>query len=98
MTPADVDRLSREYGAAEPRPGRLARALHADVAVFRELGDEILGDFDEHALGVGWWAPHPGTSRRILIGDQLFACVRSVETNLVEAALHLLEAAESWER
>jgi len=41
--------------------------------------------------GVSWWAPHPGTSRRILISDQLYACVTSVATNLIEAELHHLE-------
>jgi hypothetical protein len=68
------------------------------VPVWRELGNEILADFDEHAFGIGWWAPHPGTSRRILISDHLYSCVRSVETNLVEARLHLLEAMDFWER
>jgi hypothetical protein len=42
--------------------------------------------------------PHPGTSRRILISDQLFASVRSIETNLIEARLHLIEAMDAWER
>jgi hypothetical protein len=41
--------------------------------------------------GIGWWAPPPGTSRRILISDQLYACTRSAADNLIEAALHRLE-------
>ena len=45
----------------------------------------------EPPYGVGWWAPHPGTSRRIFISDQLDACATSVATNMVEAALHWLE-------
>lgn len=69
-----------------------------DVPVWRELGNEILGDLDEHVFGVGWWAPYPGTSRRILISDHLSNCVRSIETNLVEARLHLIEAMDAWER
>ncbi len=96
--PADVDHLGREYSSSEPKEGRLARALNVDIPVLRELGNEILGDFDEQASGVGWWAPHPGTSRRILIGDHLFTCVRSVETNLIEARLHLMEAMDFWQR
>lgn len=98
MTPADIERLSREYAAGEPREGRLARALQVDVPVWRELGNAVLADLDEGVFGVGWWAPYPGTSRRILLGDHLFTCVRSVETNLVEARLHLMEATDYWER
>ncbi len=98
MTRADIERLSREYSAVEPREGRLARALEVDIPVWRQLGDAILGDFDDHVFGVGWWVPEPGTSRRILISDHLYNCVRSVETNLVEARLHLFEAMDFWER
>jgi hypothetical protein len=98
MTSADIERFSREYAAGEPMEGRLARALQVDVPVWRELGNEILADLDEHVFGVRWWAPHPGTSRRILISDHLFGSVRSVESNLVEARLHLIEAMDFWER
>jgi hypothetical protein len=98
MTRADIARLSQEYPVGEPREGRLARALQVEIPVWRQLGDEILGDLDEHVFGVGWWAPGPGTSRRILISDHLCNCVRSVETNLIEARLHLIEATDFWER
>jgi len=53
--------------------------LQVDLADFRDLGNEILDDLDERVFGVHWCAPHPATSRRILISDHLFACVRSVE-------------------
>ena len=98
MTRADIERLSGEYRATEPLHGRLARALRVEVPVWRELGNEILADLDEGVFGVGWWSPGPGTSRRILISDHLLSCVRSIETNLVEAQLHLLEAMDFWER
>jgi hypothetical protein len=98
MTRADIERLSQEYPVRDSRRGRLARALQVDIPVWRQLGDEILGDFDKHVFGVGWWAPGPGTSRRILISDHLCNCVRSVETNLIEARLHLIEAMDFWER
>src|SRR6266404_307782 len=98
MTRADIERLSRQYSADEPRQGRLAKALQVDLPVWRQLGDAILGDFDDHVFGVGWWAPKPGTSRRILISDHLYSCARSVETNLLEARLHLFEAMDFWER
>jgi len=98
MTRADIERLSREYPAGEPREGRLARTLQVDIPVWRQLGAEIFGDLDEHVFGVGWWAPGPGTSRRTLISDHLYNCVRSVEPNLIEARLHLVEAMDFWER
>jgi len=98
MTPADAERLGRGYPVGEPKGGRLARALNVDIPAWRELGNEILRDLDERVLGIGWWAPHPGTSRRILISDHLLTCVRSVETNLIEARLHLMEAADFWQR
>ena len=53
MTPADIDRMSKEYQAGDPREGRLARALQVDVPVWRELGSETLADLDEHVFGVG---------------------------------------------
>ena len=90
--------MSEEYSAGEPREGRLARALHVDMPVWRQLGDAILSDFNDHVCGVGWWAPEPGTSRRILMSDHLYNCVRSVEANLIEARLHLFEAMDCWER
>ena len=45
--------------------------------------DRILADPTDAPYGVGWWAPHPGTSRRILMSDLLYACTASVSTNLV---------------
>lgn len=98
MKSADIERFSREYAAGESREDRLVRALQFDVPVWRELGNEILADLDEHVFGVRWWAPHPGTSRRILISDHLFTSVRGVESNLIEARLHLIEVMDFWER
>jgi hypothetical protein len=63
------------------------------------LEDEILADFTEQApYGIGWWAPGPGTSRRILIADQLYCCMTSVTSNMTEAALHWLEFLDAAER
>jgi len=62
------------------------------------LHDAVAADLDERVYGVGWWAPHPGTSRRILISDHLIQCVASIPRNLVEARLHLLEAFDCWQR
>ena len=59
--------------------------------------DRILADPTDAPYGVGWWAPHPGTSRRILMSDLLYACTASVSTNLVEAGIHLLELIDARE-
>ncbi len=48
--------------------------------------------------GIAWWAPYPGTSRRILIGDQLYACMQSTRDNLIEAGLHWLEFLDCADR
>jgi len=63
-----------------------------------QVGAEIFDDLDGHVFSVGWWAPAPGTSRRILISDHLYNCVHSVEPNLIEARLHLLEAMDCWDQ
>ena len=66
------------------RPGP-ATALGVHVPRCVELSREILGDLSPNPpYGVAWWAPHPGTSRRILISDHLFACAQSVGDNLIE--------------
>ena len=70
---------------------RFAIALGIDCSATRILFDEIFQDLDDQCYGVGWWAPHPGTARRILISDYLLQCVESIKTNLIEARLHLME-------
>src|SRR5262245_3129144 len=98
MRPDDVDRLRQAY-PREGRPERrLAEALGVRLPAVAELHDEIASDLDEHLYGIGWWAPHPGTSRRILISDHLIQCAASIPRNMVEARLHLLEVLDYWER
>ncbi len=70
-----------------------------ELASVATLKEEIFGDFiEEPPYGIGWWAPGPGTKRRILIADQLYCCVRSMEENMMEAALHWLEHENASER
>ena len=74
-------------------------ALGLPLRRWTELEALIVADLVEQApYGIGWWAPHPGTSRRILIGDQLYACVASVSANMTEAVLHWLEYQDCAER
>lgn len=91
MRQADCDRLREPYPPATPIPERFANAIGVKATAVRELGREVFADFDETGFGIGWWAPHPGTSRRILISDHLLQCIAGVETNLVEPRLHLME-------
>jgi hypothetical protein len=65
------------------------------------LEAEIFNDLDVERHGVGWWSGGLDSKRRILVGDYLQLCAGGLNTNLIEAAVHLLEArggAEAIER
>jgi len=100
MRACDLARLNQPYPEDEDAPDGLAMsALGLPLRRWKELEALIVDDFVEQApYGIGWWAPHPGTSRRILIGDQLYACVASVSANMTEAVLHWLEYQDCAER
>lgn len=98
MRREDLDHLNRPYPARGRPERRLGEALGVALPAVADLHDTIAVDLDERIYGVGWWAPHPGTSRRILISDHLIQCTVSIPRNLVEARLHLLEASDCWER
>lgn len=97
MRALDLSRMSATYDVvAAPGELRVAEILGVAVPSVRSLEQAILADFvTEAPYGIGWWAPSPGTSRRILIADQLYACVHSLADNLIEAALHHLELREA---
>lgn len=100
MRTSDIDRLAKPYegdaNASVPGP---AAALGVAIPKWQQLGEAILRDMStQPPYGVAWWAPHPGTSRRILISDQLFACVESVSENMIESAIHWLEFRDASER
>lgn len=93
MRRTDRDRLARPYGTPSdsPTPGP-AGALGVEAPQMQRLEDAIFADFTAGPpFGISWWAPGPGATRRVLIGDQLFACATSTRDNLVEASLHWLE-------
>ena len=100
MRAADIARLSERYPDGPDRGARgPTRALGVETPTWDTLGERIFADFvTEPPYGVGWWAPHPGTSRRIFISDQLDACTTSVETNMIEAAVHWLELIDAIDR
>lgn len=100
MRHPDLKRLKEPYpgDTTEPSPGPAA-ALGVEVPCWGRLEQEILGDLSlQPPFGIGWWAPQPGTSRRILISDQLYCCTRSVQDNLIEAGLHWLEFLDCADR
>jgi hypothetical protein len=97
MRASDITRLATAYGGDPdaPTPGP-ASALEVDLPLCRQLAEMILEDLTTAPpYGIAWWAPHPGTSRRILISDQLYACTESVSANMIESALHRLEFLDS---
>lgn len=95
----DLDRLSVNYEDRDDHPDEWLRdRLGVACPQSQELCREILADLDPKAFGIGWWAPHPGTARRILISDCLYQALSSVTSNLVEAKLHLLELRDWYDR
>ena len=100
MRPADIARLSQPYPDGDDRSTtEAARALDVQTPNWEALERRIFNDFTtDQPYGIGWWAPHPGTSRRILISDQLYACTTSVSTNLIEAGVHWLELLDAVDR
>lgn len=100
MKASDSARLSQPFPGGPDVSGRApVAALGVEIPAWDALEDRIFADLIEDApYGIGWWAPHPGTSRRILISDHLYACTASVSTNLVEAGIHLLELIDAIER
>ena len=100
MRPADIARMSQPYPDGHDRstPGT-ARALGVETPNWEALERLVFNDFTtEEPYGIGWWAPYPGTSRRIMISDQLYACTTSVLTNLIETGVHWLELLDAVDR
>lgn len=98
MRSEDLENLKTAYPTSEDPETGSSKVLGVDTPEVRLLYDEIFNDLDDTIFGVGWWAPHPGTSRRILVSHYLLECIKSIGTNLIEAALHHLEAVDYWER
>ena len=104
MRTEDLRRLEQQYpktsGGSRSSANAFAEALGVHVPGVRALAAELWGDLDdtEGLFGIGWWFPEPGTQRRILIGDYLVMATESIETNLIEAQLHYLEALSAWDR
>jgi hypothetical protein len=101
MRPTDLARLNAPYPEDDTDPPEAAAmaALGMELPHWTTLETDIFADFTEQPpYGIGWWAPDPGTSRRILIADQLYCCTVSVAGNMTEAALHWLEFLDAADR
>jgi hypothetical protein len=100
MRPEDLARLNEPYPEhVEPTDADARAAIGVKLPNWTALQDEIFADFTEQSpYGIGWWAPDPGTSRRILISDQLYCCLDSVVNNMIEGALHWLEYLDARDR
>ncbi len=105
MRSDDMKRLQEAYapdssGRIRSSDDAFAEQVGASLPSARELLRALFEDLDDSAglFGVGWWFPHPGTRRRTLISDYLVSAVGSIETHLVEARLHYLEALDAFYR
>ena len=94
----DIEQLKTPYlRAGADKTARFASAIKADVPKAALLANSILGDLDQQSFGIRWWK---GISKHhsILIGDYLYQCASSIQTNMVEARLHFLELLDAWEK
>jgi hypothetical protein len=100
MRRADRDRLANAYPSGSRTEESFAVALGVHLPHAAKLEAAIVRDLDPATFGVGWWSAYPalGDKRRILIGDYLAVSTASIETNLVEAQLHLFELLDYWEQ
>ena len=73
MRREDRDKLQQPYSEGTSSQDPFADVVGVVLPSVRELHQEVFSDLDDSRYGIGWWAPHPGTSRRILISDQLLA-------------------------
>jgi len=100
MRAADLARLNEPYPEdLEPTDEDARAAIGIRLPHWASLESEVFADLvEQQPYGIGWWAPAPGTSRRILIADQLSCCLASVPGNMTEAALHWLEYLDAADR
>jgi hypothetical protein len=98
MRDSDMLRLKHPYRPNSNPDVEFANALGFRTDEVDGLYREVFADLNDKVLGIGWWAPHPGTSRRILISHYLVECIKSISMNLIEAGLHLYEALDYWDK
>ena len=91
MRREDLTKLETPYQESKTEiDRRFHTALEADVPSANILVREILGDLDRTTYGIPWLTGITD-QERVLISDYLYQCAYAIETNLVEANLHILE-------
>jgi hypothetical protein len=92
MRREDLEALRQPYAQPVEDAGRLFRErIGVDCPEVNRLGAAILDDMDPEHFGISWWRTHLGTKRRIFISDCMYQAVASIDDNLVEAKLHLMD-------
>ncbi len=101
MLPEIHELLQRPYEQGEPSAAdahdHVAERLGVPTPHIRALEQRIFEDLDPERFGIGWWEGQLDPPGRILIADQLLLDTSSVPTNLIEATLHRLAAAQAWQ-
>jgi hypothetical protein len=91
MRREDIKRFEEPYADDRIEADRRFHKFNqADIPGANTLVREILHDLDESTYGVRWMTGLPD-QERVLISDYLYQCAYSIETNMVEAKLHILE-------
>jgi hypothetical protein len=100
MRKSDLKRLEEPYVPGASADDQFSKALGVYVQHAAALEAAVVGDLDQTVFGIGWWAGYTalGDKRRILVGDYLATAVPSIQTNLNEAQLHLLDLLEAWDQ
>src|SRR4051812_5112140 len=94
MGPKKLVHLRQPVPPRRPRPPdhQFRDALGLSVPHVRTLLGEIQGDLDTTNHGIGWWKDALPLQQNILIADQLLLSTSTIEANLVDARLHMMEA------
>lgn len=91
-----LDKLGQPYSRNRQDHGRgLSVALGVDAPEVHVLEAEIRCDFDRTDGGITWWKGHLDGRHNSLMGPYLAQLVWSVQYNLLEAGVHLVES-EDW--
>jgi len=78
---------------------KFAKAIAAALPKSRNLRSAIYNDLSPDTFGISWWNSYSGLgqSRKILISDQLWQSLSSLQSNVIEAKVQLLELAVFWD-
>jgi hypothetical protein len=92
MRREDLETLGEPYEQpVQDGSDQFRQRLGIDCPEVARLGEAILADLDPQVFGVRWWAAQLRTKRRILISDCLYQAIESIDDNLSEGQLHLLQ-------